>query len=199
MHLRWGAIKNPVTHLYFFPTFPDFINRNGKTNAVSLINTLFRALLGVIKMGTGIFLGGGTSEKKKGWQEKGTLLQFRDKKKLQHPLLPVFPGGARKKGNQFSSRSVPGPFLSPMLPHSTSTLLTQPYGMCIWACVLVIVSCLLTSKAKCIYLSWGWPRMNAPGKVSTIQNVTSPQQAVCYIDRHTFRGPWVTRIDGGLP
>ena len=70
MHLRWGTIKNSVTHPYFFPPFPDFINRNGKTNAVSLINTLFRTLLGVIKIGTGVlFAGGWTGEKQRGWWE----------------------------------------------------------------------------------------------------------------------------------
>lgn len=68
MHLRWGTIKNPVTHPYFFPTFPDFINRSRKTNAVSFINTLFRALFGVIKIGTGYFLEGREiGEEQTGW------------------------------------------------------------------------------------------------------------------------------------
>lgn len=57
MHLRRGTIKNPVTRPYFFPTFPDFIHRSGKTNIVSLINTLFRALLWVIKMDPGVWEG----------------------------------------------------------------------------------------------------------------------------------------------
>lgn len=73
MHLRWGTIKNLVTHPYFFPTFPDFINRNGKANAASLINTLFRTLLGVIKIGTGVFCRGRGQMRNRGGDRKKEL------------------------------------------------------------------------------------------------------------------------------
>ena len=195
MHLRWGTIKNSVTHPYFFPPFPDFINRNGKTNAVSLINTLFRTLLGVIKIGTGVlFAGGWTGEEQRGWWEPpsgGSGIKG-NWSSLCFLFPPEVPG--RREINS-SPSLLPEPSLSPF-----SHILPLPrQRSLICAGVSVIVSCLLTPDATRVYLSWGWPRMNAPGKVSTIQNVTSPQQAVHYIDRRTFRGPWMTRMDGGLP
>lgn len=81
------------------------------------------------------------------------LWWFRDKGKLKLPLLPVSPGDARKKGDKFFPKSAPRAFPLPLLSHPTSTLSTQPYGMCICAGVSVIVSCLLTPDATRVYLS----------------------------------------------
>lgn len=58
--------------------------------------------------------------------EEGTLLWFRDKGELCHPLLPVFPRDARKKGNKFSPASVYKASLSPFLSHPASTRPPQP-------------------------------------------------------------------------